>query len=181
MARPRAKNSLILRTSVNTQATNYQSTQIDIASLVDVPKGEVLLVKRAWITFSAESNGQAPAATNWPLAAGAPPTADSQITAMATALTHVNMVPMSNADAIVKAYCYGAVDGNQNWTMFEIFNLMRPQEFDNGMYIATDQIHCAVDVGVALQNVIEVSFVFECETVTLSREQALDLAVSLQQ
>ena len=52
MARPRAKNSLILRTSVNTQATNYQSTQIDIASLVDVPKGEVLLVKRAWITFN---------------------------------------------------------------------------------------------------------------------------------
>ncbi len=180
MAR-RSKGSLILRASLDTSGVNYQSTQIDIASLVDVPKGEVLLIKRAWIAFSNSSNNNAPAATQWPPAAGAPASADSQITSMATALTQTTMVPMANADAIVKTYCFGAVDANQNWSMFEIFNLMRPQEFDNGMYIATDQIHCAVDVGVALQAELEVSFVFECETVTLSREQALDLAVSLQQ
>ena len=177
----RSKGSLILRASLATDGVDYQSTQIDIASLVDVPKGEVLLIKRAWIAFSNESNNNAPAATQWPAAAGPALSADSQVTAMATALTHVAMQPMSNADAIVKTYCFGAVDASQNWTFFEIFNLMRPQEFDNGMYIATDQIHCAVDVGVALQAELEVSFVFECETVTLSREQALDLAVSLQQ
>ena len=65
--------------------------------------------------------------------------------------------------------------------MYKHFKGIKLGEFDNGMYIATDQIHCAVDVGVALQAELEVSFVFECETVTLSREQALDLAVSLQQ
>jgi len=58
---------------------------------------------------------------------------------------------------------------------------MRPQEYANGMYVATDQIHCSVDVGVAMRSELDVSFIFECETVKLSREQALDLAVSLQQ
>jgi len=172
----RTKGSLILRTSLETSGVNYQSTDIDISALVDVPKGEVLLVKRAWITFSSDGNNNCPSATDWP-----GPGTDSQVTAMATALTHSNMVPMANADAIVKTYMVGATDAANNWSLFEIFNLMRPQEYDNGMYIATDQIHCAVDVGVTLTNELECSFVFECETVTLSREQALDLAVSLQQ
>ncbi|HHZ96609.1 MAG TPA: hypothetical protein EYN67_13910 [Flavobacteriales bacterium] len=179
---PRRKTgSLLLRTQVTTSGVNYQSDDIDISALVDVPKGDVLLVKRAWLAFSADGSNNAPAATSWPVPGGAANTSDSQITAMATALTHAGTQPMSNADAIAKAYCYGAVDASSNWTFFEIINLMRPQEFDNGMYVATDQIHCSVDVGVALQAELDVSFVFECETVKLSREQALDLAVSLQQ
>jgi len=179
MARRKKAGSIILRTSLETSGVNYQSTSIDISALVDVPKGEVLLIKRAWITFSSDNNNNCPSGTDWPVAGATG--ADSQVTAMANALTQTTMTPMANADAIVKSYLVGHVDPNQNWDLFEIINLMRPQEYSDGMYIATDQIHCACDVGVALQQEIECSFVFECETVTLSREQALDLAVSLQQ
>jgi len=179
---PRRKaGSIILRTEVTTSGVNYQSDNIDISALVDVPKGDVLLIKRAWLTFSATSSNNAPSATSWPVPAGPALTADSQITAMATALTHANTQPMSNADAIAKAYLVASVDSSSNWKMFQIINLMRPQEYANGMYVATDQIHCSVDVGVTLQAEIDVSFIFECETIKLSREQALDLAVSLQQ
>jgi len=175
MARKKT-GSLILRTSVTTSGVNYQSDDIDISALVDVPKGDVLLVKRAWLTFSDAGTNNAPAATGWPIGPS-----DSQVTAMATALTHAGTQPMANADAIAKAYCVGAIDAANNWSMFEIINLMRPQEYANGMYVATDQIHCSVDVGVAMRSELDVSFIFECETVKLSREQALDLAVSLQQ
>ena len=172
----RKKGSIILRTQVTTDQTNYVSDDIDISALVDIPKGEVLLIKRAWISFADDSTHNAPLGSTL-----SGPSEDSAITGMATALSHTSMQPMASPDAICKAYFVLANDATSDLILYEMINLMRPQEFENGMYIATDQIHCAVDVGVTLGGELDVSFVFECETVTLNREQALDLAVSLQQ
>ena len=51
-------DTFFLRTTIETSAQTYQSDNIDISAYTDPARGRVLVVDRAFITFS--TNGQGP-------------------------------------------------------------------------------------------------------------------------
>lgn len=171
----RDPDTFLLRIDVDTNSVTQVQDTLDVSAYVNVPEGEVLVIRRAWINFCNESDGHgvvgsASAANTSPC-----------VSASATTRSFTAMQPSSEPSMISKAYLHWANDGSQDLQFYKESQLLDPAQYTAGFVCAAPSIQCTVDCSVALSNQVRVSFIFECNQVKLTRKEALAKAVSLTQ
>ena len=167
-------DTFFLRASVElaASATAYVSDDIDISAYTDPARGRVLVVDRAFITFTGDGNSPL-------LEADVNASAASRgMTAQACSEKQTTLVSMSNNSLFQHVNLYAATDGT-SFTMITQENSLNPGEFTGGFIIPTDGIHCGVDVGQAWAGGVDVGFLFEVHTEKLSLQRIQELLVSL--
>jgi len=181
-------DTFFLRDTLTTSGTNYVSSNIDITGYVDVPRGRVLVVDRAFITFS--NDGQGPIVPADVTAASSTATANLSraIGAQATSEVQGALVEMSNnslfsrcnlyASAVTAEVSAGAF-GVPYLALVEQTDALNPGEYTGGFIIPTNQIHCGIDTTGAWAGEVDVGFLFEVHTEKLSLTRIQELLVSL--
>lgn len=171
----RSKATFLLRQDVQTDDTTQVQEVMDISSFVDIPKGEVLLIKRAWINYCNASDGHGVVASMF--------AASSGLCISATACTRTFAVMQSSAEpsTITKGYLHVHGDGGSDTTFYREDQLLEPAQFTEGFYAASNGITLSVDSSLTLSTEIKVSFIFECQQVKLTEAEALAKVVSLTQ
>ena len=167
-------DTFFLRTTATMAAsgTDYTSDNIDITGYVAVPRGRVLIVDRAFITFTGDGNSPL-------LEADVNGSAASRgMTAQVCSEVQTGLVSMSNNSLMQHVNLYAATDGTA-FTMITQENSLNPGEFTGGFIVPTNQIHCGVDVGQAWAGGVTVGFLFEVHTEKLSLTRIQELLVSL--
>lgn len=175
MARTRNKPTFLLRADVTTNDTTQVQDSLDVSAFVDVPKGEVLLIKRAWINYCNASDGHGIVGTA--VSANVSPC----ISATATTRVFDTMQPSSEPSLITKGYLHFASDGSQDLQMYNETQLLEPGQYEDGFFCAGTSISLTVDSSSTLASEIMVSFVFECQQIKMTEGEALAKAVSLTQ
>ena len=177
-------DTFFLRATVTTSAQLYQSDNIDITGYVDVPRGRVLVVDKAFITFGTDGNGPiVPAdvvgsATNQSRACAAQ--VCSEIQTSIQEVSNNSLFSRSNlyATAQTTEKSAGSFAGPV-LTMCETQDAMNPAEFVGGFIVPTNQIHCGINTTGAWAGEIDVGFLFEVHTEKLSLTRIQELLVSL--
>lgn len=175
MARVRNKPTFLLRADVTTNDTTQVQDSLDVSSFVDVPKGEVLLIKRAWINYCNASDGHGIVGTA--VSASVSPC----ISATATTRVFDTMQPSSEPSMICKGYLHFASDSSQDLQFYKETKQLEPGQYEDGFYCAGTSISLTVDSSNTLASEITVSFIFECQSIKMDKDEALAKAVSLTQ
>jgi len=169
-----AKDTFFLRTTLTTSAQTYVSDNIDISAYTDPARGRVLVVDRAFITFS--TDGQGPivpgditSGTALSRACGAQVCSEVQ-----TAL-----VEMKNNSLLARSNLYATADSATVMSLIEQTDSLNPVEFTGGFIVPTDSIHCGITTTGDWNNEIDVGFMFEVHTEKLSLQRIQELLVSL--
>ena len=169
-----AKNTFFLRTTLTTSAQTYQSDNIDISAYTDPARGRVLVVDRAFITFS--TDGQGPIVP-------ADVTSGSALTracgAQVCSEVQTALVEMKNNSLLARSNLYATADSATVMSMIEQTDSLNPVEFTSGFVIPTGSIHCGINTTGAWNNEIDVGFLFEVHTEKLSLSRIQELLVSL--
>ncbi len=169
-----AKDTFFLRTTLTTSAQTYQSDNIDISAYTDPARGRVLVVDRAFITFS--TDGQGPIVP-------ADVTSGSALTracgAQVCSEVQTALVEMKNNSLLARSNLYATADSATVMSMIEQTDSLNPVEFTSGFVIPTDSIHCGINTTGAWNNEIDVGFLFEVHTEKLSLQRIQELLVSL--
>ena len=167
-------DTFFLRTTVTQAATStdYTSDNIDITGYVNVPSGRVLVVDRAFVTFTGDGNSPLLEAD---VGSGA---ISRGMTAQVCSEIQTGLVSMSNNSLMQHVNLYCATNDTA-FTMIEQENALNPGEFTGGFIVPTNQIHCGVDVGQAWAGGVDVGFLFEVHTEKLSLTRIQELLVSL--
>lgn len=168
-------DTFFLRTTIDTDSTNYVSSDIDISAYTDPARGRVLVVDRSWLTYMSDGNG--------PIRA-----ADVGVDVMrsvgvqTTTETQTSLVDANDNSLLLQGSLYVTTDnvsGNNNIIMYEEVTSMNPFETMNGFIVPTDKIHCALDVSTAWAEELSIGFIFEVHTEKLSLKRIQELLVSL--
>lgn len=169
-----AKDTFFLRTTLTTSAQNYVSDNIDISAYTDPARGRVLVVDRAFITFS--TDGQGPIVP-------ADVTSGSALTracgAQVCSEIQTTLVEMKNNSLLARSNLYATADSATVMSMIEQTDSLNPVEFTSGFIVPTDGIHCGINTTGAWNAEIDVGFLFEVHTEKLSLQRIQELLVSL--
>tara|TARA_R100001086_G_scaffold172424_1_gene94371 strand:+ start:407 stop:928 length:522 start_codon:yes stop_codon:yes gene_type:complete len=169
-----AKDTFFLRTTLTTSAQNYVSDNIDISAYTDPARGRVLVVDRAFITFS--TDGQGPIVP-------ADITSGSALTracgAQVCSEVQTTLVEMKNNSLLARSNLYATADSATVMSMIEQTDSLNPVEFTSGFIVPTDSIHCGINTTGAWNAEIDVGFLFEVHTEKLSLQRIQELLVSL--
>jgi len=167
-------DTFFLRTTIESFEQEYQSSNLDITGYVDVPRGRVLVVDRAFITFS--TNGQGPIVPDDvtglnPLTRACGAQACSEI--------QTGFVEMANNSLFTRSNVYVTADSPTVLSLMEQTDALNPTTYKNGFIIPTNQIHCGINTTGDWNNEIDVGFLFEVHTERLSLTRIQELLVSL--
>ena len=169
-----AKDTFFLRTTLTTSAQNYVSDNIDISAYTDPARGRVLVVDRAFITFS--TDGQGPIVPD-------DITSGSALTracgAQVCSEVQTTLVELKNNSLLARSNLYATADSGTVMSMIEQTDSLNPVEFTGGFIVPTDSIHCGINTTGAWNNEIDVGFMFEVHTEKLSLQRIQELLVSL--
>ena len=169
------KDTFFLRTTIDTDAGNYVSDDIDISAYTDPARGRVLVVDRAWVTYMTNGNGPIQKAD----IAGAGVAATRSVGVQATSETQTYLQDASNNSLFLQGSMYATGDTADEIVMYEEVSSMNPMTTKNGFIIPTDKIHCALDVVTPWALELSIGFVFEVHTEKLSLRRIQELLVSL--
>jgi len=170
-----AKDTFFLRKTIDTNAGDFVSSDIDISAYTDPARGRVLVVDRGFITYMSNGNGPITASdvgTDVMRTVGVQVTSESK----------TGLVDANDNSLIMHGSLYVTTDnvtGNNNIIMYEEVTAMNPLETTNGFIVPTDKIQCALDVSTPWADEISVGFVFEVHTEKLSLKRIQELLVSL--
>jgi len=180
-------DTFFLRDTLTSSGTNYVSSNIDITGYVDVPRGRVLVVDNAYITFS--TDGQGPIVPADITDSGSGNKAKSAaMAAQVCSEIQTTLVEMQNNSLFARSNIYASVvtpevaagdfDGPV-MSMLEQTDALNPTTYMNGFIIPTNQIHCGIATGSAWNGELDVGFLFEVHTEKLSLTRIQELLVSL--
>jgi hypothetical protein len=171
-------DTFFLRTSFNTSGTDYVSDNIDISAYTDPARGRVLVVDKAFVSFSTDGGG--------PILQADIDTVigHRSLGAQACSEKQTALVTMSDNSLFMRSNLYASNlinDAGSVGTMgmIEETSALNPAEYVGGFIIPTDAIHCGVDATVAWQAELKVGFMFEVHTEKLSLQRIQELLVSL--
>ena len=167
-------DTFFLRTTLTSSGTNYVSDNIDISAYTDPARGRVLVVDRAFITYS--TDGQGPIV---PADVVSSSTGSKQMGAQVCSEKQTSLVEMSNNSLFMKVNMYAATVTGPHFSMISETNALNPAEYTGGFIIPTDAIHCGIDTGSAWAGELDVGFLFEVHTEKLSLQRIQELLVSL--
>ena len=169
-----AKNdTFFLRTTVTSAGTAYQSDNIDITGYVDVPRGRVLVVDNAYITYSTDGQGPIIPAD---IGTGA---VSKQMGAQVSSEVQTSLVEMSNNSLFARSNIYAANSATAVMSLMVQTDALNPTTYEAGFIIPTNQIHCGIATGSAWAGELDVGFLFEVHTEKLSLQRIQELLVSL--
>jgi len=167
-------DTFFLRETLESDGTNYVSSNIDITGYVDVPRGRVLVVDNAYITFS--TNGQGPIVA-------ADVTSGTAVTkalgAQVSSEVQTSLVEMQNNSLFARSNVYASASSATVMTMLEQTDALNPTTYMHGFIIPTNQIHVGIATGSAWNGELDVGFLFEVHTEKLSLQRIQELLVSL--
>ena len=169
------QDTFFLRTTVTSAAAAYQKDEIDISAYTDPSRGRVLVVDRAFITYS--TDGQGPITFDDIAANGA--VASKSMGAQACSETQTSLVEMSNNSLFCRSNVYAANTAVDVLSTMVQTDALNPTHFVGGFIVPTDKIHCGIDCGVAWADELDVGFLFEVHTEKLSLRRIQELLVSL--
>jgi len=170
-----AKDTFFLRTTLTSNQTDYVSDNIDISAYTDPARGRVLVVDRAFITFSNDGQGPivpADIGVDLSRAMGVQCCSEKQ-----TAL-----VEMKDNSLFARSNLYATANNDSGVnliTMIEQTDSLNPVEFTSGFIIPTDAIHVGLDTTGNWGGELDVGFLFEVHTEKLSLQRIQELLVSL--
>ena len=170
-----SKDTFFLRTTIDTDADNYVSDDIDISAFVDPARGRVMVIDRCWATYMTDGNGPIKADD---VGVDVMRTVGIQVTSE----TKTSLVDANDNSLVLQGSLYVTTDnvtGTNNIIMYEEVTSMNPFETVSGFIVPTDKIHCALDVNTAWNAQLSVGFVFEVHTEKLSLQRIQELLVSL--
>jgi len=167
-------DTFILRTTVDSSADTYQSSDIDISAYTDPARGKVLVVDRGFITFSTDGNGPIVAADV--VASG---TGQKEMGTQVTTETQTGLVSAADNSLMMLNNLYVGVGAAGLITFLNEQSSMNPSQFMDGFTVPTDKIHCGIKTGDGWNAAIRVGFVFEVHTEKLSLSKIQELLVSL--
>jgi len=169
-----AKDTFFLRTTLTTSAQTYVSDDIDISAYTDPARGRVLVVDRAFITFSTDGQG--------PIVPG-DVTSGSALTracgAQVCSEKQTTLVEMKNNSLLSRSNLYASASSATVLSMIEQTDSLNLVEFTSGFIVPTDAIHCGINTTGAWNAEIDVGFLFEVHTEKLSLQRIQELLVSL--
>ena len=167
-------DTFFLRTTLESDGTNYVSENIDITGYVDVPRGRVLVVDNAYVTYS--TNGQGPIVAADVTSSGA---ASKQMGAHVCSEIQTSLVEMSNNSLFARSNVYAACSATAVLSTMVQTDALNPTTYSHGFIIPTNQIHCGIATGSAWVGELDVGFLFEVHTEKLSLTRIQELLVSL--
>jgi len=170
-----AKDTFFLRTKITSSASLYVSDNIDISAYTDPARGRVLVIDRAFITFS--NDGQGPIV---PADIGVDLTRSMGVQCCSEKQTA--LVEMSDNSLFARSNLYATADNTSGVnliTMLEQTDSLNPVEFTSGFIIPTDNIHVGLDTTGDWGGELDVGFLFEVHTEKLSLQRIQELLVSL--
>ena len=166
-------DTFFLRTTLESDGTNYVSDNIDISAYTDPARGRVLVVDRAFITYS--TNGQG-AIVPADIGTGA---VSKQMAAQASSEKQTTLVEMSNNSLFARSNIYAANSATGVMDTMVQTDALNPTTFVGGFIVPTDAIHCGIATGSAWAGELDVGFLFEVHTEKLSLQRIQELLVSL--
>jgi len=171
-------DTFFLRTSFDTDGTNYVSSNIDIDPYVDPARGRVLVVDKAFISFSTNAGGPVLQADIDAVIG------HRSLGAQACSEKQTALVSMSDNSLFMRSNLYASNTVNDAGSvgtmgLFEETSALNPAEYVGGFIIPTSSIHCGVDATVAWTAELKIGFMFEVHTEKLSLQRIQELLVSL--
>jgi hypothetical protein len=171
-------DTFFLRTSFDTSGTDYVSSNIDIDPYVDPARGRVLVVDKAFVSFSTNGGGPILQADIDAVIG------HRSLGAQACSEKQTALVTMSDNSLFMRSNLYASntvleSGGAGCMGLVEEVSAMNPAEFVGGFIIPTSQIHCGIDATVAWTGELKVGFMFEVHTEKLSLQRIQELLVSL--
>jgi len=168
-------DTFFLRTVLTSSGTDYVSDDIDISAYTDPARGRVLVVDKAFMSYTTDGGGPI-----IPLdIAGASATGSKQMGAQATSEKQTALVEMSNNSLFARTNLYVANQANGLLTFISETSSLNPAEYEGGFIIPTDSISVGIDTSHAWNGEINVGFMFEVHTEKLSLQRIQELLVSL--
>ena len=167
-------DTFFLRTTLTSSSTNYVSDNIDITGYVDVPRGRVLVVDNAYITYS--TDGQGPIVPADLAATGA---VSKQMGAQVCSEIQTSLVEMANNSLFARSNIYAANSATGVMDTMVQTDALNPTTYTHGFIIPTNQIHCGIATGSGWNGELDVGFLFEVHTEKLSLTRIQELLVSL--
>jgi hypothetical protein len=168
-------DTFFLRTTVTSSSAAYVSDNIDISAYTDPARGRVLVVDRAFITYSTE--GQGP--VTFDNLAGSGAVASKQMGAQACSEKQTSLQEVSDNSLFARSNLYAANTATDVLSYVNAVDALNPTHFVGGFIIPTDAIHCGIDTGSAWAVELDVGFLFEVHTEKLSLQRIQELLVSL--
>ena len=168
-------DTFFLRTTLESDGTNYVSDDIDISAYTDPARGRVLVVDRAFITFS--TNGQGPIVAADVVSGSG--TGQKALAAQACSEKQTTLVEMKNNSLFARSNIYTTVGSANMITMIDQQDALNPTTYVGGFIVPTDAIHCGIATGSAWNAELDVGFLFEVHTEKLSLQRIQELLVSL--
>jgi len=170
------KDTFFLRTTITTEATPstaYVSDNIDITGYVDVPRGRVLVVDNAYITYSTDGQGAIVPAD---IGTGA---VSKQLGAQVCSEVQTSLVEMRNNSLFARSNIYAANSATGVMSLMVQTDALNPTTYESGFIIPTNQIHVGAATGSAWAGQLDIGFLFEVHTERLSLTRIQELLVSL--
>ncbi len=167
-------DTFFLRETLTSSTTNYVSSNIDITGYVDVPRGRVLVVDNAYITYS--TNGQGPIVAADIVGSS---TGSKQMGAQVCSEIQTSLVEMSNNSLFARSNVYAGVNPAACLSTMVQTDALNPTTYSHGFIIPTNQIHVGIATGSAWNGELDVGFLFEVHTEKLSLTRIQELLVSL--
>jgi len=168
------KDTFFLRTTLTSSGTNYVSDNIDISAYTDPARGRVLVVDRAFITYS--TDGQGPII---PADVVSSSTGSKQMAAQVCSEKQTTLVEMKNNSLFARSNVYAAVNPAGALSYLSMTDSLNPTTYVSGFIVPTDAIHCGIATGSAWNGELDVGFLFEVHTEKLSLQRIQELLVSL--
>jgi hypothetical protein len=166
-------DTFFLRETLTSSGTNYVSSNIDITGYVDVPRGRVLVVDNAYITYSTDGQGPIIPAD---IGTGA---VSKQMGAQCSSEVQTALVEVQNNSLFARSNVYAANSATAVMSMMEQTDALNPTTYMHGFIIPTNQIHVGIATGSAWAGELDIGFLFEVHTEKLSLQRIQELLVSL--
>ena len=167
-------DTFFLRTTLTSSGTNYVSDNIDISAYTDPARGRVLVVDRAFITYS--TDGQGPIV---PADVVSSSTGSKQMAAQVCSEKQTTLVEMKNNSLFARSNIYAANSATGVMDTMVQTDALNPTTYVAGFIVPTDAIHCGIATGSAWGAELDVGFLFEVHTEKLSLQRIQELLVSL--
>jgi hypothetical protein len=180
-------DTFFLRATLTSSGTNYVSENIDLAGYVDVPRGRVIVVDNAYITFSTDGQGPIVPADLTDSGTGVKAVSKA-MGAQCSSEVQTSLIEMQNNSLFARSNIYASVETPEVaagdfdgpiLSMIEQTDALNPTTYLNGFIIPTTQIHVGIATGSAWNGELDVGFLFEVHTERLSLTRIQELLVSL--
>ena len=171
-------DTFFLRTVLTSSTTDYVSDNIDISAYTDPARGRVLVVDKAFISFSTDGGGPILGPDIDAVIGG------RSLGAQACSEKQTALVSMSDNSLFMRSNLYASntvndAGGVGTIGLLEETSALNPAEYMGGFIIPTDAIHCGIDTSSAWNGELDVGFMFEVHTEKLSLQRIQELLVSL--